>query len=145
MNRKIIQIAVAFIWCGMLLGISFLEAPLKFQAPNVTLGLGLGIGRLVFFALNKFEIAFALILLVTFLMDRRSIGKFALGSFAAVVLILVLQTVWLLPSLDARAELVISGAAAPFSMTHYYYIGFEVIKLLLVFALGVSLTKRSLK
>ena len=128
----------------MLLGISFVEAPLKFQAPNVTLGLGLEIGRLIFFALNKFEIAFALILLITFWRDG-NIGKFAVGSFAAIVVILVLQTVWLLPALDARAEQVISGAAAPFSMTHYYYIGFEVAKLLLLITLGVNLTKRSLK
>ena len=37
---------------GMILAISFLEAPLKFQAPGITIPLGLGIGRLVFTALN---------------------------------------------------------------------------------------------
>gem|GEM_PF-4447495 len=29
-------IANTFIWVGMLCGISFLEAPLKFQAPGIT-------------------------------------------------------------------------------------------------------------
>ena len=40
--------AVTFVWLGTVLGISFLEAPLKFRAPGVTLPIGLGIGRLVF-------------------------------------------------------------------------------------------------
>ena len=44
--------AAIFVWLGMVLAISFLEAPLKFRAPGVTLQLGLGIGRLVFRALN---------------------------------------------------------------------------------------------
>ena len=35
--------AASFIWLGMVLGISFIEAPLKFRAPGVTLGIGLGI------------------------------------------------------------------------------------------------------
>lgn len=144
MNIRTVQIAIAFLWSGMLLGISFVEAPLKFQAPNITLGLGLGIGRLVFFALNKFEIAFALILLVTFFMAK-NLSRFGTIAFAIVLLILTVQTAWLLPSLDIRAEQVITGVAAPFSMTHYYYIGTEVIKLLLVFALGWDLTKRVAK
>ncbi len=91
MKIKILQIAITFIWCGMLLGISFIEAPLKFQAPNITLGLGLGIGRLVFFALNKFEIAFALILLVTFFITK-NLSRFAAVAFILVLLILTLQT-----------------------------------------------------
>ena len=47
-----IAVAVTFVWLGMVLAISFLEAPLKFRAPHVTLPIGLGIGRLVFRALN---------------------------------------------------------------------------------------------
>jgi hypothetical protein len=48
--------AVACVWLGMVLAISFLEAPLKFRAPGVTLALGLGIGRVVFAALNRVEV-----------------------------------------------------------------------------------------
>jgi hypothetical protein len=43
-----LALAVPFLWLGMVLAISFLEAPLKFRAPGITLALGLGIGRLVF-------------------------------------------------------------------------------------------------
>ena len=57
-----IAVAVTFVWLGMVLAISFLEAPLKFRAPNVTLQIGLGIGRLVFRALNTVEVGFALVI-----------------------------------------------------------------------------------
>ena len=50
-----VAVAGVFVWLGMVLAISFLEAPLKFRAPNVTVQIGLGIGRLVFRALNTVE------------------------------------------------------------------------------------------
>lgn len=59
---RAIEVAVTFVWLGMVLAISFLEAPLKFRAPNVTLQIGLSIGRLVFRALNTVEVVFALLL-----------------------------------------------------------------------------------
>ncbi len=54
-----VAVAVTFVWLGMVLAISFLEAPLKFRAPNVTVPIGLGIGRLVFRALNLTEAVLA--------------------------------------------------------------------------------------
>ena len=51
--------ALVFVWLGMVLAISFLEAPRKVRAPGVTLQVGLGIGRLVFRALNVCELALA--------------------------------------------------------------------------------------
>jgi hypothetical protein len=52
--------AIAFLWLGMVLALSFLEAPLKFRAPGITVQLGLGIGRLVFAAFNRVEIVLLL-------------------------------------------------------------------------------------
>ena len=140
MFLKILQIAVPFIWFGLIGGISFMEAPLKFQAPNITIPLGLGIGRLVFFALNKIEIVLASLMLVSLVFARPK-RKFPLISFGVIALLLFLETVWLLPVLDTRATLVISGEAAPFSNLHLVYIAFDAIKFILLFALGVSLTK----
>jgi hypothetical protein len=45
---RILKIAIPFVWFGFVCAISFMEAPLKFQAPNITVELGLGIGRIVF-------------------------------------------------------------------------------------------------
>jgi hypothetical protein len=53
--------AVTFVWLGMVTAISFVEAPLKFRAPGVTLPIGLGIGRLVFRALNIAELTLAVV------------------------------------------------------------------------------------
>jgi hypothetical protein len=39
-----IAVAAVFVWLGMVLAISFLEAPLKFRAPGVTLALGSELG-----------------------------------------------------------------------------------------------------
>ena len=40
--------AATLIWLGMVLAISFLEAPLKFRAKGLELPVGLAIGRIVF-------------------------------------------------------------------------------------------------
>ena len=141
---RILQIAIPFIWFGAVGAISFMEAPLKFSAPNITIPLGLGIGRIVFQTLNKIEIVFALLMIVT-LFIKRPKTKFPLYSFAVIFILLMLETLWLLPVLDARATEVINGTAAPFSNTHFIYIAFDAIKVLLLFALGVSLTKQNLR
>jgi hypothetical protein len=141
---RILQIAIAFIWFGMIGAISFMEAPLKFQAPGITLGLGLGIGRLIFWVLNKIEIVLAILMLVSLLIKRPK-GRFAPYAFAIIAGLLFLETVWLLPVLDARATEVINGTAAPYSNTHFIYIAFDAIKFLLLFALGWNLTKQNLK
>jgi hypothetical protein len=141
---RILQIAVPFIWFGLVGGISFMEAPLKFQAPNVTLALGLGIGRLIFFALNKIEILLAILLLIS-LVKVKPKGKLPLVLFVIIALLLILETVWLLPVLDARATEVISGITPPYSNLHIVYIVFDAIKFISLFVLGVSLTKQNLR
>ena len=57
----------------------------------------------------------------------------------------VLETAWLLPLLDARAEQVIAGTAAPCSYTRVIYIVFDAVKVILLFALGVSMAKQHLR
>ena len=144
MLSKAIKIAVPFIWFGMVLAISFIEAPLKFQAPGIDLPLGLGIGRLVFFALNKMEIVCAVFLLFA-CWRGRSNTRLETGSLGLVILILILETVWLLPVLDARAELVITGAEPPFSRMHIVYIVFDAVKLIALMTLGIATARHYLK
>lgn len=61
---RYVELFVPMLWLGMVLAISFLEAPLKFRAPGITIPLGLGIGRLVFRALNTVEVVLAVALIV---------------------------------------------------------------------------------
>ena len=123
-----VTIIAVFPWIGFVGAISFMEAWLKFQAPGVTLAIGLGIGRLVFGVLNKVEWAFALAILITSFMGSRPLFGWQHVFFLVPLLILILQTVWLLPALDVRAGLHIEGQPVPPSNLHFYYVGMEVVK-----------------
>lgn len=145
MNRSAPSIAIAclFTWIGFVCAISFMEAWLKFQAPGVTIPIGLGIGRLVFGALNKVEWVFALI--VCFLIVKRSKPYRTLsnGWLALIILLLTLQTLWLLPALDARAELYIQQQPVPPSHLHFWFVGMELVKVAALFITAISLFKQS--
>ncbi len=144
MFLRICQIAIPFIWFGAVGAISFMEAPLKFTAPNIDLPLGLGIGYIVFHALNKVEIVLCVLAAAIFLSPRLR-PRLPLTLFAIIAVILILQTVWLFPLLDERTMKVISGEARPYSNLHVVYIVFDSIKVILLLALGVTLTKHALK
>ena len=62
-------IITVFLWSGFC-AISFMESWLKFRAPGVSLPIGLGIGKLVFNALNKMEWVFAVISIIAWLVNR---------------------------------------------------------------------------
>lgn len=79
--------ATVFVWLGMVLAISLLEAPLKFRAPGVTLRIGLGIGQLVFRALNACEYVFAIVIAVALFTHETSLG-FNVVVFVAVAALL---------------------------------------------------------
>ena len=117
---------IALIWLGMVLGISFLEAPVKFMAPSVTLEIGLDIGRYVFRAFNKVECVLALVIAILLIIVRRK--DLTIVPLGLAWLSLVLQTAWLLPVLEARTEVIIQGHTPAPSISHTIYVVLEVIK-----------------
>jgi hypothetical protein len=119
---------ISLLWLGFVAAISFMEAPVKFTAPSLTLAVGLDVGRHVFAALNKVEIAFAALLALAMLSTQVSTRTKQL--FLIPLTILLAQTFWLLPTLDARALIYISGQTPPRSSLHLTYIIAEGIKLL---------------
>lgn len=135
-----IALAITFIWIGFLLSISFMESWVKFQAEGVTLPVGLSIGKLVFGVLNKLEWVF-FIVIISFVFKKITLVKSHPNPLASVFMILLLQTFWLLPVLDQRADLLIQGEAVASSGEHLYYIVFELIKLVVLFVFGISLLK----
>jgi len=132
-----VAVAVVFVWLGMVLAISFLEAPLKFRAPNVTLQIGLGIGRLVFRALNTVEVVFAIVLVVTAAASPPPVRVSA--TLAVVFAALALQLGAVRPRLNRRSDKVLAGLDAPRSRGHYVYVGLEAIKALALAAGGILL------
>lgn len=132
-----IAVAVTFVWLGMVLAISFLEAPLKFRAPGVTLQIGLGIGRLIFRALNTVEVCFALVI-VAIAVAGPAPARIAV-AFAGAIAALAIQVIAVRPALTRRSDQVLAGSDGPRSHAHYVYVGFEVVKVAALIVAGILL------
>lgn len=134
-------IVLSLIWAGMLLGISFLEAPVKFTAPSLTLSVGLDVGRHVFQAFNKVEIVFGTLALI--LLFRSELTLLSKSIFASILFLLLLQCFWLLPGLDERALIIIAGRIPEGeSSLHNWYILFDALKVIGLITVGVNTIKQ---
>lgn len=132
--------AVTFVWIGMVLAISFLEAPLKFRAPGITLQLGLGIGRIVFRALNLVEVVLAVVLMLAAVLSGAIVPVLVVA--AVPVAILAVQLLAARPRLNRRSDRVLAGEQLPRSRLHHVYVGLESAKVIALLALGVLLLVR---
>jgi len=137
-----LALASVFIWIGFVGAISFMEAWLKFQAPGIDLTLGLGIGRLVFNALNKVELVLAILIVVNLFKYKSELNIARNWFFFIPLIILLAQTFWTLPALDARAQMYIDGLEVPESSLHFYYVAMEGIKVICLFIFGIKLIKQ---
>lgn len=135
-NTVAVGIAATFVWLGMVLAISFLEAPLKFRAPGVTLAVGLGIGRLVFRALNIAESILAVLVIVAM---ASGYPRPALVLSEIAVTALIIQLVAVRPQLHRRTAAVLHGDTTPRSRAHLAYVTLEVVKAPALLAAGVLL------
>lgn len=141
----VVLLMVPFVWLGMVLAISFVETPLKFRAPGITVPLGLGIGRLVFRVLNAAELALAATLTLAVLTSTA--GRSTIEGVPTTVLIalwtlLVVQVAVVRPRLDRRAQQLIQGHDPPRSHLHLAYIAAECAKVLLLPTFGILLALR---
>jgi hypothetical protein len=119
--------ALTFIWVGMVVAISFVEAPLKFRAPGVTLPIGLGIGRLIFRAINTIEVVLTVGIIVALAVGHPPAA--VIVAFAIAVGALAVQLAAVRPRLTRRSDAVLAGQEGPRSRAHYGYVGLEVVKL----------------
>ncbi|AVM00522.1 hypothetical protein C6V83_09780 [Gordonia iterans] len=133
--------ALVFLWLGMVVAISFIEAPLKFRAPHITIPLGLGIGRLVFRALNSVEAVIAIALIAI----AAAGGGWPTGATAGLgvaVGALVIQVAGVRPALSRRTDAVLAdpdNVPEHRSTAHLWYVAFEVVKVAALVTAGVSL------
>lgn len=132
-----VAVAAIFLWLGMVVAISFIEAPLKFRAPGVTLQIGLGIGRLVFRALNGCELVLAVVLVAAFVVDAPTVGTLVAAGVA--VLTLLAQVLLVRPKLTTRSDAVLAGADGPRSRAHWAYVGLQLVKVAALVIAGVLL------
>ncbi|MFF3442808.1 hypothetical protein [Streptosporangium sp. NPDC002721] len=143
MQALSIGAAVTFVWLGMVLAISFLEAPLKFRAPGVTTKIGLGIGRLVFRALNTAETVLAAVLLSVLAVETAVVSGLppagAVTPAAVAVVTLAVQLAVVRPRLMRRSNRILAGRDAPRSKGHHAYIALEIVKVVALGSAGVML------
>ena len=139
MTELAIRVAAAatLIWPGMVLAISFLEAPLKFRAKGLELRVGLAIGRIVFRALNIAEVIWAVVIAICLTIAGPSGPVLVLAAVTAVLL--AVQLLVVRPRLNRRSARVLAGQEAPRSRAHHAYLGLEALKLAALVALGAAL------
>lgn len=101
---------------------------------------GLGIGRLVFRALNLVEGVLAVAVVV--LVACGDAPARVIGWTVAPVVLLVGQLALVRPRLNRRSDRVLAGEDLPRSRGHLVYIAFEIAKVLALVGLGVTLLAR---
>lgn len=137
-QKRLGNAALAFVsifWLGLLFGVSFLATPVKFQAPSLDLPTALEVGHVTFALLAKVEWLMVILLA----------GSLALGSLTrprllvatAVLATVALQSLWLLPILDARIDAIVAGNMPEPTYHHILYAITEAAKAVLLLMLGV--------
>ncbi|MDN5808113.1 MAG: hypothetical protein L0I80_09245 [Brevibacterium sp.] len=122
------RVVLPAIWLGLIIGISLIEAPLKFTAPGITIPLGLGIGRLVFTAMNWVEIVIAVILLWAVLKEH--VGRLYRGLACGMIAVLIIKITVIRPLLNKRTDAVLAGVNDGGSSLHLLYIAADGILIL---------------
>lgn len=126
-----LRLVLPAVWIGIIIGLSFVETPLKFLAPGITTPLGLGIGRLVFIALAI--IGWVILVVLTIIaLPRPRESRGGLLLIAAMWVVMAVESLWLRPALAARSDAIIAGGDPGPSSLHYVYIAAELVLLALL-------------
>ncbi len=127
-TRRLPFAVVCLLWAGIVIGISFIEAPVKFRTPTLTRTVAFDVGRTVFAASQWVQAALAALAVGTALLGR--VPRWAWVCLVLGAGALGVQMGWLFPVLDARAQTVISGGVPTGANPHAAYGVLEVLKLL---------------
>ena len=127
---------VCLTWFGMTAGVSLLAVPAQFGAPTATRPVSLDVARTIFTTLNQAELVALVLLLVVVRVSGNARSWWATTSVLA--FIVLLQTVWLLPELAERSRMILAGTEPPPSIAHAAYSTLELVKLGLLFVLGLA-------
>lgn len=129
-------ITIIFIWAGFILSISFFESWVKFRAAGVTVSVALSIGKLIFTVLNRIEWVFVLLVTISLIVSKAQFTSATLCLMISVIVILLLQTLWLLPELNERVVNRINGIKVEPSNLHHYFVLGECLKLVCLLVIG---------
>ena len=127
----------ALLWSGMLIGVSGISTPIKFQAESLSLPVALDVGRVTFHFFSRIEWGLVAVLFVCALggARQRSLLYAAIGLLG----IMLVEVAWLLPALDKRAVAIMSGATVSPSLHHIFYVVAEGSKLFLLVIVSIGI------
>ena len=132
---KLALFMLVTVWAGIIIGVSLIATPVKFQAPSLTMPVGLEVGRYTFRLLARVELCFLIAVLIAAGVARpRPITLLVLGLIAIQML---LQRYWLLPVLDNRVSQILAGSAVSVSIHHLVYAVMEIAKSALLITAAV--------
>lgn len=127
---------VPALWLGLIIGISLIEAPLKFTAPGITIPLGLGIGRRVFLAMNLTEVVLAVVLIAALVVLWRRGAAWPRGRACwwhlGALAVLAVKTAVIRPLLAGHTDAVLAGESSGGSNLHYAYIAADALLIALL-------------
>jgi Domain of unknown function (DUF4149) len=127
-------IALALLWAGMVLGVAFVAVPAQFAADGLTRPQGIDVTRQVFTRFDRIELGLAAATLLLALLLR---ARPLLWSLLALLsLIVALQSLWLLPVLDLRADQLLQGHEPAPGPWHGLFAGAEAVKLCALLAIA---------
>ncbi|MCQ4034190.1 DUF4149 domain-containing protein [Kaistella montana] len=136
--------AISFFWFGLLLAISFIETPMKFQVPGITLPVALQLGKTMFRISTCIQLVLMVLVFLNLFLDQSKLTKTILSTSILLALILILEKFWMLPILDERANILALGKGLPPTPLHDYFIYAESFKAILLLLLGFSQLKKIL-
>jgi len=131
------------VWCGMILGVSFLATPAKFLAADLPLGTALDIGRHTFGVFLKVEVFFALTLLTGLIVGRKWLSNKSMLLVVIPIVLLAIQYFWIIDILNLRVLMIIQGDLLPPSHAHKAYAACESIKILCLFSLPFTISSQT--
>lgn len=134
--------AVSFFWLGLVIAVSFLETPLKFQVSGMTLPIALELGKTMFGISTNIQLGLMILVFFNFFLNPSKLNKFIIFTGVLLALILVLEKFWMLPILDARADVLATGKGLPPTPLHNYFIYAECIKVILLLSIGFLQLKK---
>lgn len=130
-NANYIIYAICLLWCGVLLGVSFIATPAKFLVAELDIVTAIKVGRATFEVYHYFEIV--AVCLVFFALCAFRVNKTVWFYFGLLALVLAVQTFLVQPRLLANSDKLFAGITMQSkSYAHLYYIFCDCLKAVLL-------------
>lgn len=131
--------AVALMWAGIVIGVSFIATPAKFGATSLSLPVAIEIGRQTFRVLHYWELGLAAVT-IALLLWRRPARPIVIGSVLAIG-VLAVQLLVLMPALAPASDSVISGGESTRALLHWVFIASEAAKVAILLVTAYLATR----